>query len=317
MAQDTTIRPASRVIQKILNKYEIRCSFCEQIFKVEAIDDHQRSCRIPKCSNPLCKKPLDTAKQRRVPKNAGYACSEVCKLVTMFQSELIVTDKLPPIKVFDKFIRELKLDSDSQGLSYHLMESSYLSEVIASGPSGGMHPALYGMNEFVWDTDNASPSVKFFAEKRVALLNDTAFAYRNIFGSVGFMGGSQYWEIIIDSITQNELKIGVSKVRSKTMEGAFSDREFGYAYYGLGELRHGEYSVNAKYGKKFRKSGIIGVYLNMDQGTLSFSLNGENFGPAFKDKELEKGPIYPAVALLRLSGIILVTGKPIPAYFNN
>eukprot|EP00826_Nyctotherus_ovalis_P040530 TRINITY_DN4005_c0_g1_i1.p1 TRINITY_DN4005_c0_g1~~TRINITY_DN4005_c0_g1_i1.p1 ORF type:complete len:336 (-),score=90.49 TRINITY_DN4005_c0_g1_i1:142-1149(-) len=319
MAQDTTIRPSSKIVQKILNKYEIRCVFCEQVFRVEHIDEHERDCRVPKCSNPLCRVVLNPSKQRRVPKNAGYACSEVCKLATMFQGELAATEKSPPLATFDKFLRAVKLESDSQGLS-HLVESSSPPEVLSmanSGSAGGMHPALYGINEFVWDTETASPSVMFFAENRVALLNDAAFVYKNVFGSVGFMGGSQYWEIIIDSMTQNELKVGVSKERSKTGEGAFCDGVGGYAYYGLGELRHGENTVSVKYGKKFRKSGIIGVYLNMDQGTLSFSLNGESFGPAFKDKELEKGPIYPAVALLRVSGIILVTGKPIPAYFNS
>jgi len=324
MAQDAVIKPASRIVSKLIHKYEIRCVFCDEKFKVEQIDEHERNCKTPKCANPLCRKSLDSTKDKhRVPKSVCYTCSEVCKYVAMFQAELSTADKASPLKVFDQFIRTLKFEPDSQGLSQHLSEevkdsSSIIPALMQnSNPSGGLHPALTGMNEFVWDTDSAHPSVMFFAEKRMALLNDTEFSYKNIFGSVGFMGGSQYWEIIIDSRTQNELKIGVSKERKKGLAGAFSDTSSGFAYYGLGELRHGEDGTGVKYGKKFRKSGIIGVYLNMDQGTLTFSLNGEYFGPAFKDKSLEKGPIYPAVALLRVSGIILVTGKPAPAYFKH
>ena len=325
MAQDAVIRPASRIVWKLIYKYEIRCVFCDEKFKVEQIDDHERNCKTPKCANPLCRKALDASKDKhRVPKSVCYTCSEACKFVAMFHGELNTSDKVSPLKVFDQFIRGIKFEPDSQGLSQHLSEeikdssmSGIAPLVPNNGGSGATHPALTGMNEFVWNIETAHPSVMFFAEKRMALLNETEFTYKNIFGSVGFMSGSQYWEIIIDSRTQNELKIGVCKERRKDMVGAFSDNPAGYAYYGLGELRHGEDSTGVKYGKKFRKSGIIGVYLNMDQGALAFSLNGECFGPAFKDKALEKGPIYPAVALLRVSGIILVTGKPTPSCFKH
>lgn len=327
MAQDAVIRPASRIVWKLISKYETRCIFCDEKFRVEQIDDHEKNCKTPKCANPLCRKVLDASKEKlRVPKSVCYACSEACKYVAMFHNELNASEKQSPLKVFDQFIRAVKFEPDSQGLSQHLSEenkdssmSGALSAMIGNScPSGGLqHPQPNGMTEFVWDTDTAHPSVMFFAEKRIALLNDTEFSYKNVFGSTGFLGGVQYWEIIIDSRTQNELKIGVSKERKKDMLGAFSDYQTGYAYYGLGELRRGEDSNGIKYGKKFRKSGIIGICLNMDQGTLSFSLNGEYFGIAFKDKALEKGPIYPAVALLRISGIILVTAKPVPPIFKH
>lgn len=65
------------------------------------------------------------------------------------------------------------------------------------------------------------------------------------------------------------------------MNGAFCDQPFGYAYYGklfynlgLGQLRNGNNATGAKYGKQFKKTGILGVCLDMNQGKLSFSLNG-------------------------------------------
>ncbi len=317
MTLDTTIKPAPKIVWKLTSKYEIRCVFCDEKFKVENIDAHEKNCKMPKCANPLCRRALDSSKEKiRVPKSVCYACSDVCKLVAMFHSELSASEKQSPLKVFDQFIRSVEIESDSQGLSQHPEEVSLAGLMNVSSASGGLqHPMSYGPADFSWDTESAHPSIMFFADKRIALLNDTEFSYKNVFGAAGFLGGVQYWEIIIDSRTQNELKIGVCKERKKGMPGAFSDSELGYAYYGLGELRHGEDSAGIKYGKKFRKSGIIGVCLNMDQGTLSFSLNGECFGPAFKDKELEKGPIYPAVSLLRVSGIILVTGKLVPQCF--
>ena len=259
MAQDTTIRPASRIVVKLINKYEIRCSFCSEKFKINQIDDHEYDCKTPKCSNPLCRKSLEPSKQRRVPKALGYVCSEVCKLVTMFQSELASSEKVPPVKVFDKFIRGVKVESDSQGLSYCLMDDSFseVSPIPNSGPSADIYHGTYEINEFTWDTSSAPPSVMFFAEKRVALLNDAEFVYRNVFGSNGFISGSHYWEIIIDSMTQNELKIGVSKERSNLISGAFSDNISGYGYYGLGELRHGENAISTKYGKKLDRKSVV------------------------------------------------------------
>ena len=49
------------------------------------------------------------------------------------------------------------------------------------------------------------------------------------------------------------------------------------------------------YGRAFKKKGVLGVLLNMEIGTLSFSLDGEFMGVAFEDKILTKGPIWAAV----------------------
>ncbi len=68
------------------------------------------------------------------------------------------------------------------------------------------------------------------------------------------------------------------------MNSSFSDYEFGFGYYGLGQLRHNSNSVGIPYGKYFKKKGILGVCLNMNLGTLSFALDGEYMGVAFEDQ---------------------------------
>lgn len=99
------------------------------------------------------------------------------------------------------------------------------------------------------------------------------------------------------------------------MKSAFCDFDFGFAYYGLGQLRHGSNANGTAYGKKFKKEGVLGVCLDMNKGTLSFGLNGEYFGVAYSSDTLKTGPIYPAVALLHNAGCILSTGKPVPPHF--
>lgn len=98
----------------------------------------------------------------------------------------------------------------------------------------------------------------------------------------GFQSGVNYWEILADARTENELKIGVwCGIANPDFDSAFCDNESGFAYYGLGQLRHKSNASGQAYGKKFKKNGILGVCLNMNNGTLSFALDGEYFGVAF------------------------------------
>ena len=54
----------------------------------------------------------------------------------------------------------------------------------------------------------------------------------------------------------------------------------------------------------------------MNNGTLSFTLNGEYFGVAFQSDELKQGPIYPAISLIHSGGCELICGIPLPKYFK-
>ena len=69
------------------------------------------------------------------------------------------------------------------------------------------------------------------------------------------------------------------------------------------------------FGKQFKKKGILGVCLNMNNGTLSFALDGDYMGIAFEDPQLKKGPIYAAISLLHIAGCTLVSCLEKPSYF--
>ena len=49
--------------------------------------------------------------------------------------------------------------------------------------------------------------------------------------------------------TDNELKIGISTKKNFNYNTAFCDYEFGYAYYGLGQLRQNSNASGSNYGK--------------------------------------------------------------------
>jgi hypothetical protein len=175
-----------------------------------------------------------------------------------------------------------------------------------------MYPEQNG--EFSWDPEVSSKEITFSADFRHAFLFETNYYFRTITSNRPFFNGVHYWEIIADARTEHELKIGVTAQQTFNVNSSFSDYEFGFAYYGLGQLRHSNNSLGEPYGRFFKKKGVLGVLLNMELGTLSFALDGEFMGVAFEDKILTRGPIWAAVSLLHVGGCTLISGLDPPPY---
>lgn len=55
------------------------------------------------------------------------------------------------------------------------------------------------------------------------LLKENAYVFKTVLGNIGFTGGEHYWEIIPDSSTENEMKVGVSRGAGFSMNSAFCD----------------------------------------------------------------------------------------------
>jgi len=65
-------------------------------------------------------------------------------------------------------------------------------------------------DEFAWDPDNSSREVQFSADCRHLFLCESNYYFRTVVGNRPFTEGVHYWEIIADSRTEHELKIGVT-----------------------------------------------------------------------------------------------------------
>ena len=172
-----------------------------------------------------------------------------------------------------------------------------------------------GITQFIWDNLKKGQGIQVFNNGESLLLNETCYAFRTIVSNTSFSSGVHYWEISADRRTENELKIGITKNINFNYDTSFSDYNFGWAFYGVGQLRHGNNATGNIYGKKFKKSGTLGVFLDMNRGILSFAIDGEYFGIGFQSDELKSGPIWAAVSLLHVGGCVLQTGLPAPLYF--
>ena len=66
------------------------------------------------------------------------------------------------------------------------------------------------LHEFCWDPETSSKEISFSPDFRHAFLYEPNYFFRTIIANRPFTGGIHYFEIIADSRTEHELKIGVT-----------------------------------------------------------------------------------------------------------
>lgn len=94
-------------------------------------------------------------------------------------------------------------------------------------------------------------------------------------------GGKYYFEIFVNK--GQLIKIGVCRPTITNLEEAFSDGIHGWAIYN-GQTRHNSNSTGPNYGTQLASGDIIGVALDMVEGTLTYYRNETCWGIAFKDE---------------------------------
>lgn len=90
------------------------------------------------------------------------------------------------------------------------------------------------MTSFRWDPNCTTEAIQLSSGNRVAYLEEDLYLFRSLIADRGFDNGIHYWELIADSRTDNELKIGVTKSKEFDLKTSFSDYSTGWAYYGIG-----------------------------------------------------------------------------------
>jgi len=184
------------------------------------------------------------------------------------------------------------------------------------GGGGGFSSGSSSSIDMKWDTGKIGHGIQVSNNSRSIYLKENAYMFRTAITDKAMTGGIHYYEIQADPRTENELKIGIATKNQFHYDTSFSDYDFGFAYYGLGQLRHGSNSIGAPYGKKFKNNGTLGMAVDMNKGTLSFGMNGEFWGIAYQSDLIKKGPVYIAVSLLHHAGCTVVSGKSLPNYFK-
>jgi hypothetical protein len=90
------------------------------------------------------------------------------------------------------------------------------------------------LTKFVWDTTIIPKEIKISPDNRGIYLKEDDYVFRTAFGNIPFTAGVHYWEIIADARSEHELKIGLSACNIPNQKAAFSDYEYGWAFFGVG-----------------------------------------------------------------------------------
>jgi hypothetical protein len=128
--------------------------------------------------------------------------------------------------------------------------------------------------------------------------------YQTAMSSEGFTTGQHYWEIQVEKSASGnsgtyEMFVGVGEDKMSTKncfvgQQCSSKGRRGWGYYSRGQKYSGSgYSYGTTYGKK---GDVIGVLLDMDAGTLGFTVNGKDQGVAFTSIATQRR-LYPCVSL--------------------
>ena len=72
------------------------------------------------------------------------------------------------------------------------------------------------IQRFEWDTTIIPSEVKYSPDKRSIFLKEDDYVFRTVYGNLPLTEGIHYWEIVADSKSEHELKIGISGIAHTT-----------------------------------------------------------------------------------------------------
>mmetsp|Transcript_5416 Transcript_5416/g.5546 ORF Transcript_5416/g.5546 Transcript_5416/m.5546 type:complete len:469 (+) Transcript_5416:10-1416(+) len=321
--KESIFKPVGKVVKNILYQLQIKCpnSTCGKVYFLDKYEEHEFYCFLPKCQNSICGKgtdkqivykPDESDDERRF-------CTDNCKFSYIFQENVTRNqgNKDEMALWFHNFLKQSLNENIHRDCEKRIGNLKAMVKAVSGKSSIVINDIEYcsGITNFKWDMNKKGQGIQVFNSGEGLLLHESCYAFRTIVGCTPFTSGVHYWEIIADRRTENELKIGVTRNINFNYDTSFSDYSFGWAFYGIGQLRHNNNATGEGYGKKFKKHGVLGVFLDMNRGILSFALDGEYFGISFQSKELQTGPIWPAISLLHIAGCSLQVGIPSPPYF--
>jgi hypothetical protein len=90
------------------------------------------------------------------------------------------------------------------------------------------------ITHFKWDTSTMPKEVKISCDNRTLYLKEDDYVFRTVYADMELTEGIYYWEIIGDFRCEHELKIGISALKEMNQKAAFSDYEYGWAFFGVG-----------------------------------------------------------------------------------
>ena len=170
---------------------------------------------MPKCWNyDICEKGQNNSLKAPKP-SCSQACATLCELQQQHGNKKAMWE------IIRNFVRAAQVDSPIK------VGGGMVQAPIAN--SGGKGVISGGLT---WDPAKTGGGINLSDGNQHCFLKEQSYLFRSVLANTGFTSGVHYWEIVADSRTENELKIGVSTSKDFDYNSAFCDYNFGFSFYG-------------------------------------------------------------------------------------
>lgn len=130
---------------------------------------------------------------------------------------------------------------------------------------------------FELDPTNAGKNLVVL-KQNLTVKNAINKKWHSVRGTVGFEEGVHHWQVRIDICVSKNIFIGVCTAQA-SLENYIGSDAFGYGFLANKAIWNNKTKLHS-YGEIFKQGDVIGVTLDCNTKTLSFSRNGETLGPA-------------------------------------
>lgn len=167
-------------------------------------------------------------------------------------------------------------------------------------------PCGYVKEHWLWEANEQCPSVELSQGRQEVYFHTDpvleSCGTAGVRGDTGFLQGEHYWEIeFLEPPSGLSVMVGVGTSRAPLCAGSFQylnllgrDADsWGLSY--RGKVWHA--GSSKPYSEPFYEEGtLIGVHLNMEEGTLTFYKDRQSLGPAFTGLHKVQLPLFPMVS---------------------
>lgn len=159
-----------------------------------------------------------------------------------------------------------------------------------------------------WDKERSHHSVRVSEDGFEARVDQSQVEYfSSAIADKPFKPGKRYFfEIVVKPQAglnlSLQVKVGITTEACMDVSYGFSDKQMGWAYYLYehGYRRHNSHTMDSgsDYGEGYKVNETLGVYIDLLEGYLSFSVEGKYYGACYTFPELViDQPVYAAVAM--------------------
>ncbi|KAG8564643.1 hypothetical protein GDO81_016537 [Engystomops pustulosus] len=167
-------------------------------------------------------------------------------------------------------------------------------------------PRGYVKENWLWEANEQWPSVALSHDRKEVYFHTDPIlescGTAGVRADTGFLQGEHYWEIeFLEPPSGFSVMVGVGTIRAPLCAGSFQylnllgqdGDSWGLSY--KGHIWHA--GTSRQYTEPFYEEGtLIGVHLNMEEGTLTFYKDRQSLGLAFTGLHKVQLPLYPMVS---------------------